>query len=160
MREYFQSAQPGPTRKKKNSALRARNSSCGKFTANIFSLYGRIRVKTLGIYSVRTDFGKFIGPFLSSDRVSQRGPRPGATRNRTAVVKRSLRRDRISIWVFLWPRISRVSISLKFFSSIYAKTSKRQVPLRSRKIIPPDAVSPTERFSARENLLLPNNIYA
>lgn len=73
MRENFQRAVP--PEKKFHTAC---NSSCGKFSANIFSLYGHIRVKTLEIYSSVLTFGKFIGPFLVSDCAAKR--RLGATR--------------------------------------------------------------------------------
>lgn len=96
MRENFQSARSA----KKNSQNRtARNSSCGKFTANIFSPRRRIRVKTLGIYSSVLTLENLL--VLSCPRIAltalQRNADLAPLGNHTAVVKRSLRRDRISL---------------------------------------------------------------
>lgn len=56
MRENFQNAAARSAKK----FCTACNSSCGKFTANIFSLHGRIRVKTLGIYSSVLTLGNLL----------------------------------------------------------------------------------------------------
>lgn len=102
----------------------ARNSSCGKFTANIFSLHGRIRVKTLGIYSSVLTLENLL--VLSCPQIAftvlQRNVDVAPLRNRMAIVKRSLRRDPIFLWTFLTARPLLPGFDFtKIFSAIYAK---------------------------------------